>query len=54
MVGVASNYIAANEKGPATASAEVAFAVAEHMHHRLSRSTRTYRSSAACTSPSWV
>ena len=35
MVGVASNYIAANEKGPATASAEVAFAVAEHMHHRL-------------------
>ena len=33
VVGVASYYIAANEQGP-TASAEVAFAVAEHMHHR--------------------
>ncbi len=33
VVGVASFYIAANEEGP-TASAEVAFAVAEHMHHR--------------------
>ncbi len=33
VVGVASYYIAANEAGPAV-SAEVAFAVAEHMHHR--------------------
>jgi acyl-CoA synthetase (NDP forming)/GNAT superfamily N-acetyltransferase len=33
VVGVASYYIAASEEGPAV-SAEVAFAVAEHMHHR--------------------
>ena len=32
VVGVASYYVAANEEGPAV-SAEVAFAVAEHMHH---------------------
>ena len=32
VVGVASYYIAGSEEGPA-ASAEVAFAVAEHMHH---------------------
>ena len=33
VVGVASYYVAASEAGP-PASAEVAFAVAEHMHHR--------------------
>jgi acyl-CoA synthetase (NDP forming)/L-amino acid N-acyltransferase YncA len=33
LVGVASYYIVTNEEGPA-GSAEVAFAVAEHMHHR--------------------